>query len=105
MTGDIIWRHDQRNVEVDFLGYKARLPEAPYIFGLLSGAPILLFFTFRTGNNSYHFTFSKPIVINATSRDQRQNAIEQAAQQYADLLEQTLRDHPFEWYHFDKFIY
>ena len=105
MTGDIIWRQDQRSVEVDFLDHKARLPEAPYVFGLLSGAPILLFFTFRTCNNSYHFTLSEPIVIKTTSRDQRQNTIQQAAQQYAGLLEQTLRDHPFEWYHFDKFIY
>lgn len=105
MTGDIIWRQEQRSVEVDFLGHKARLPEAPYVFGLLSGAPILVFFTFRTGNNSYHFTLSKPIVIKATSRDQRQNSIQQAAQQYANLLQQTLLQHPFEWYHFDRFIY
>ena len=105
MTGDIIWHQEQRSVEVDFLDHKARLPEAPYIFGLLSGAPILIFFTFQTGNNSYHFTLSKPIIIKATSRDQRQYAIGQAAQQYADLLEHSLRQHPFEWYHFDRFIY
>ncbi len=105
MTGDIIWRKEQRSVEVDFLGQTARFPEAPYVFALLTGAPVLVFFTFRTGSNSYHFTLSKPIVIKETSRNQRQQAIRMAAQQYADLLELTLQQHPFEWYHFDRFIY
>ena len=104
MTGDIVWRQDQRGIEVDFLGHKAKLPEAPYVFALLADAPILVFFTFRTGKNSYHFSLSQPIVIKIKSRNQRQAAIQQAARQYADLLEQTLRSHPFEWYHFDRFI-
>ncbi len=104
MTGDVLWQQDQRSVEVDFLGRKARLPAAPYTFALLSGAPLLIFFTFRTGKSSYHFTLSEPIQIEQVSREQRQEAIRQAAQQYADLLEQTLWQHPFEWYHFDPFI-
>ena len=105
LTGDVLWQEDQRSVAVNFLGHTARLPAAPYIFALLSGAPLLIFFTFRTGRNSYHFTLSEPIFIKPTTRAQRDVEIQKAAQQYADLLEQTLRRHPFEWYHFDQFIY
>lgn len=104
MAGDIVWRNDQRKVRVTFLGHDAYLPEVPFIFSLVSGAPLLVFFAFRTGTNSYHFTLSDPIQIQSTSRQNRPEAIARAAQHYSDLLEQSLRKHPFEWYHFDRFI-
>ncbi len=104
MAGDTVWRSDQRKVRVNFLGHNAYLPEAPFIFALASGAPLLVFFVYRTGKNRYHFTMSAPITIQPVSRQDRPEAIGRAAQQYADLLEQSLREHPFEWYHFDHFI-
>jgi predicted LPLAT superfamily acyltransferase len=104
MAGDIVWRSDQRKVRVTFLGHDAYLPEAPFIFALVSGAPLLVFFVYSTGKNSYHITLSDPITIQSVSRQDRPEAIARGAQQYADLLEQALREHPFEWYHFDRFI-
>ena len=104
MTGDIVWRSDQRKVRVRFLGHDAWVPESPYIFALLSGAPLFVFFAFRSGNNSYRFTLSDPIAIRPHARRDRAQAIAEAAQQYADLLEKMLRQHPFEWYHFDRFL-
>ncbi|MHB8810705.1 MAG: LpxL/LpxP family acyltransferase [Desulfobulbaceae bacterium] len=105
MAGDMVWRSDQRTVRVSFLGHDAWLPEAPYVFSLVSGAPLLVFFTFRTGRNRYHFMIGDSIEIRPTSREDRAAAIARAAQQYADLLEKMLREHPFEWYHFDRFIH
>lgn len=105
MAGDIVWRSDQRKVRVTFLGRDAYLPEAPFVFSLVSGAPLFVFFAFRTGKNSYLFTLSDPIPIQPTSRSDRTAAISRAAQQYADLLAEALRLHPFEWYHFDRFIH
>jgi len=105
MTGDIVWRSDQRKVRVTFLGHDAYVPEAPYVFALLSGAPLFAFFSFRTGRNAYHFTLSDPIVIRAAPRRDRSRAIAEAAQQYADLLEKNLRQHPLEWYHFERFLH
>ena len=104
MTGDIVWRSDQRKIRVTFLGHDVYVPEAPYIFALLSGAPLFVFFAFRSGKNSYHFTLSDPIAILPHARKDRGQAIADAAQQYADLLEKMLREHPFEWYHFDRFF-
>jgi len=105
MAGDIVWREDQRTVDVTFLGHKALLPAAPFIFAMVSGAPLFVFFAFRSGKNSYHFTLSDPIPIQSATREGRTEAIAQAAQQYANLLESALREHPFEWYHFDRFIH
>jgi len=104
MTGDIVWREDQRQREVDFLDGKAFIPEAPYIFALVSGAPIFCFFSFRTGKNNYQFSLADPIYIDRKNRKERDAQIQTAAQQYANLLEQQLSDHPFEWYHFDRFV-
>ncbi len=105
MAGDIVWRRDQRQVRVTFLGHDAYLPEAPFIFALVSGAPLFVFFAFRTGKNSYHLTLSDPIAIQPESRRDRTEAVSRAAQQYADLLEESLRKRPFEWYHFDRFLH
>jgi len=104
MTGDILWRSDQHRVRVTFLGHDAYLPEAPYIFALVSDAPLFVFFAFRTGKNTYRLTVSDPIEIKPKSRLDRAQAIAGAAQQYADLLEKMLREHPFEWYHFERFL-
>lgn len=104
MTGDIVWREDQRSVQVDFLGGKASLPEAPYIFALVSGAPIFCFYSFRTGKNSYGFSLSDPLYIHCEKRSERKGMIQTAAQHYADLLQEQLRAHPLEWYHFDRFV-
>ncbi len=105
MTGDIIWRRDQRSLGVTFLGHRAYVPEAPFVFALVAGVPIYVFFAFRIGVNSYQCHFSEPIEVKATSRKGRNQAIAQAAQRYADLLEATLRAHPLEWYHFDRFLH
>jgi len=105
MTGDVVWRPDQRRIAVTFLGGLAFVPEAPFIFALVSGAPIFVFFAFRTGNNRYQFTFSEPIWIKSAGRRERQGVLTEAAQHYADLLAEALRAHPFEWYHFDRFLH
>jgi predicted LPLAT superfamily acyltransferase len=104
LAGDIVWRDEQRTVQVEFLGHYAHLPEAPFVFALVSGAPLHIFFTFGSKKDGYHFTLSRPIYIRPASRAQRGESIRQAAQQYANLLEENLRQHPFEWYHFNRFI-
>lgn len=104
MTGDILWRDDQRSIEVNFLGTKVHIPEAPYVFALVSGAPIFCFFSRRVGTNSYHFHFADPIYIRCEKRSERRGEIEAAAQHYADLLEEQVQRQPLEWYHFERFV-
>jgi len=104
MTGDLVWKKDQRAVPVKLLEQDVLLPEAPYLLALLSGAPLLVFFAFRTGKRRYHFTMSEPIYIEAPSRHERKAAIQRAAQRYADILEETLRRQPLQWYHFEPFF-
>ncbi len=104
MAGDLLWRDDQPAVEVDFLEKKARLPEAPFALAMVSGAPLIVFFAFRTGKRRYHFRAEKPIFIDKTDRDKRAAAIQSAARRYATLLEKAVRENPFQWYHFEPFL-
>jgi predicted LPLAT superfamily acyltransferase len=104
MAGDILWRNGQRSVAVTFLERKARLPEAPYILSLVSGAPVIVFFAFRTADRNYQFTALPPIRLSPPTRDHRPESIRSAAQAYADHLQTALLEHPFEWYHFNEFL-
>lgn len=104
LTGDRRWRQDQRSIAVNFLGREALIPETPFIFALLSGAPLFIFFTYRTGKHRYHFKVLPPQFVTAKDRGNRDEAIRQAAQYYADRLEEMVREQPFEWFHFEPFI-
>jgi predicted LPLAT superfamily acyltransferase len=71
---------------------------------MLSGAPIFVFFSCRTGNRQYHFSLSPPIYVEPAARSKRAAVIRRSVQTYADLLEKNLRENPFEWYHFQPFL-
>ncbi len=104
ITGDMVWNKKQRVIPVQFLNHEIMLPETPHVLALVSGSPLFIFFSFRTGDKKYHFTMTKPIYVRAGSRSERKEAIRKSAQGYADILEQTLRRHHLEWYHFEPFL-
>ena len=104
ITGDVIWHKKQRTVSVRFLDHAVDLPETPHILSLLSGAPLFIFFAFRTNDRQYHFSVTKPGYIRSASRSDRKEAIRRSTQEYAFLLEKAVREHPLEWYHFSPFL-
>ncbi|MDA8125216.1 MAG: lysophospholipid acyltransferase family protein [Deltaproteobacteria bacterium] len=104
LTGDRLWGRDQKTVTVKFAGGQARLPAIPYLLAMMSGAPLLFFFGYRTGPSRYHLITQPPLYVTAASRADRDPAIERAAQSYADQLAETVRSHPYEWYHFTPFL-
>ncbi|NLZ17922.1 MAG: lysophospholipid acyltransferase family protein [Desulfobulbaceae bacterium] len=105
MPGDILLKPEQKRLEVSFLGGVARLPAAPFVMAMLTGAPIFVFFAFRTGPGHYHFTLSQPLHLDKQGRGERDQTLQQAAQHYAHLLEGALRNHPFAWFHFRRFVH
>ncbi|MBN1531581.1 MAG: lysophospholipid acyltransferase family protein [Spirochaetes bacterium] len=104
ITGDRLWRNEQRAVPVRFIGRTALVPQGPHAMALLARAPLFIFFIFRTGTGSYHITCSDPIDVAADGRAGKRAAVRESAQTYADHLERALREHPTEWYHFEEFI-
>jgi lauroyl/myristoyl acyltransferase len=104
LTGDRVWSSRQQTVRVDFLGNRIDLPKIPYILALLTKAPLFIFFSFRKGPEAWHFSISEPVYLTVSGRKEREETIRQAAQTYADILEEKVRQHPFEWYHFEPFL-
>lgn len=104
LAGDRVWTRTQRTIPVEFLGRRARIPEAPHVLALVTGAPLWSFFSFRTGPGRYHFTLSAPIRVPPVPRSRRAEALRRSAQAYAGMLEEALRQNPLEWYHFEPFL-
>ena len=104
LTGDRLWGRDPKTVTVRFAGGRARVPEIPYILAMISGAPLLIFFGYRMGPGRYHLIAKPPLHVAPASRSERGAAIQAAAQSYADLLVETVRSHPYEWFHFESFL-
>ena len=104
IAGDMIWHPDQRAVSANFLKHEVFLPETPHVLALFSGSPIFILITVRTGDRRYAFTVTEPYYVQAKSRSQRPSAIRASVQNYAVILEQMLRQHPLEWYHFRPFL-
>jgi lauroyl/myristoyl acyltransferase len=104
MTGDVIWHQAQRSIRVTFLGHEVSVPETPYRLSLASGAPLFIFFSYQTQKAGFHFVSSDPVHLHAASGGKRAEAVRSAAQTYADILEEAVREHPFEWYHFEPFL-
>ncbi len=100
ITGDILWHELQRRIPVRFLGRDVYFPETPHLLALLSGAPIYIFFALRVGPRQYHFSAAEPHYVKADSRAERGRAVRTSAQHYAYLLEQSVCQHPLQWYHF-----
>jgi predicted LPLAT superfamily acyltransferase len=104
LAGDRVWNKNQRTVPVSFLGHRLLLPEAPHALALATGAPLFIFFAFRTGKGKYSITISGPLQTAAPSRAERPDAMQKSAQQYADILALKARQYPFQWYHFEEFL-
>ncbi len=104
ITGDILWHKQQRRIPVRFLGRDVYFPETPHLLSLMSGAPIYIFFAFRVGPRQYSFSCSEPHYVKADSRAERNQAVKASAQHYAHLLEQSVYQHPLQWYHFGSDI-
>ncbi|MGD0021545.1 MAG: lysophospholipid acyltransferase family protein [Smithellaceae bacterium] len=103
MTGDRLWG-EQSYAVVDFLGHEVQLPDAPHLFALISGAPLMTFFVNQSAPGKYHIAVSEGRRVIAATRADRQKAVLASAQTYANELMQMARKHPFEWHHFEPFL-
>jgi KDO2-lipid IV(A) lauroyltransferase len=92
-------RHvDRDRVEVAFLGRPAWFLQTPALMGYLTGAPVVPCFMEREGPGRFALELGVPIVV---ARDvPRDEAIQRAAQQFADHLAVRVSAQPRYWYQF-----
>jgi lauroyl/myristoyl acyltransferase len=95
-------RHFGRDrVEVTLAGRRAWFHKTPALMGLLSGAPLVPCFIERTGPERFSASPGEPIVVDRHLP--REEAIQRAAQEFADQLNQRLHLHPEYWYQFYRY--
>lgn len=95
-------RHIGRDrVNVEFLGRRAWFLRTPALMAFMTGAPMLPCFVERVGPGRFKICAGVPIDVR---RDRpRDEAIQAAAQEFANQLAVRVREHPEYWYHFYRY--
>jgi lauroyl/myristoyl acyltransferase len=86
-----------RSRKVIAFGERARVPEGPLRLAALTGAPIVPIFAARTGHRRYAVFMSPPIRVARTAAD---SDLDEAAQCMADAMQDFVRAHATQWFHF-----
>lgn len=100
-NGELLCMHGDRylpgadTVEVDFFGAKAHLPAGPFQLITRMKVPYTVVYSFKETASHYHF-YSTPPLRNPKS-------VQEAAQYFADSLEEKMRQYPYQWYNFYDF--
>jgi KDO2-lipid IV(A) lauroyltransferase len=92
-------RHIGRDrVTVSLFGRHASFMRTPALMGYLSGAPLVPCFIERRNREGFDVLMGNPIEVDHQAP--RDEAIQQATQAFASQLEDRIRAHPDQWFHF-----
>lgn len=102
MVAMLMDRHLGRDrVAVTLLGRHAWFLRTPALLSYLSGAPLLPCFINRAAPGHFAVHLGNPIRVTRTLP--RDEAIQQATQEFANELGERLQKHPEHWYHFYRY--
>lgn len=107
--GHVIAMQGDRDVSgtgqlVTFFGEETPFPDGPFRIAALSGAPVLPGFVFQHDDGvHYRSLIEEPIRIPPLRGAAREEAIRRALEQFVRRLEQVIRAHPTQWYHFRRY--
>lgn len=93
-----------QEVEVDFLGERARFPKGVFRLAMILRAPVLLTVALRTGPGRYEIFFET--LSDGSSeidRNERRKVLDEQVQHFAARLEHYCRRAPYQWFNFYDF--
>jgi phosphatidylinositol dimannoside acyltransferase len=88
-----------RSHGVTMFGAPARIPEGVLRLAMLTGAPLLPVFAARTGYRKYEILVHAPVRISRTAGIAE---LDSAAQRLANAMQDFVRAHPTQWFHFSE---
>ncbi|QEE24173.1 glycosyl transferase [Rhodanobacter glycinis] len=99
IAGDRVPLNDGRRVNVDFLDHVAPFPQGPWLMAGLLRCPVNLMCCLKT-NGRYQIRLEPFLDLPTWERGQREQAIAQWTQRYADRLAQLCLLAPQQWFNF-----
>jgi KDO2-lipid IV(A) lauroyltransferase len=89
---------------VPFLGETASFPTGPFRLAQASGAPLFPVFVLREADGRYRPIVEAPIPVrNARGVAEKDAAVGEALATFVGIFERTIRQHPAQWYLFQRF--
>ena len=104
LSGDLVWTEQRSLLPVRLFDQEVGFTSGPHLLALISGAPLFTPFFFRIKRGMYKIIISPPREVKASSRSERSTALQASAQVFANVLEEKVRQHPFQWYIFEPFF-
>ncbi|MFO7728854.1 MAG: lysophospholipid acyltransferase family protein [Desulfonatronovibrio sp.] len=99
VMGDRIFGHDKNTVKAPFLGKTAVFPAGAYKIAAITGAPVAVMFSRKTGPDSYALELAKVIRVEPMQNRSLEN-LKPYVFEFAEVLEEYVRKHPYQFYNF-----
>lgn len=90
----------EKMIPCEFLGGQINLPVGPFRLAAVLERPMFLMFGLYQGGNQYNIYLEHLADLQYVPHSERDAAIEQAAQQFAERLEHYCRAFPYNWFNF-----
>jgi predicted LPLAT superfamily acyltransferase len=102
VMGDRITGNEDSRL-LPFFNGKAKFPSGPFLLSAITGAPLMVVFSVKTGRNSYLFRQYGTISIDKTAGQNRLQAVEEAMVKYISILEKVVPMYPEQWFNLYDF--
>jgi len=99
MMGDRVFGSQKSYVEIEFLGEKAPFPFSAFRIASAAKVPIVVFFTHKTGTDSYALTVTRIIHLAAGLGRSGKDYLPYVAQYVAEI-EKYVQLHPYQFFNF-----
>ena len=90
----------QKTITCQFLSKQACFPLGPFFTAVSKNVPVLTVFVFKEGLRHYHITIRR---VTTDSTANKHDQITMMAQSFVNLLEETVRKHPTQWFNYYDF--
>ncbi|MGZ4980847.1 MAG: lipid A biosynthesis acyltransferase, partial [Methylobacter sp.] len=90
-------------IRCEFFGESAWFPEAPALLSQILDMPMVLFFCLHRGDGHYDVWFEHLTDPPRVGRHEREAAVHDIMQRYANRLEHYCRLAPYNWFNFYDF--
>jgi len=93
------FRPGNRTLSIEFLGEKAEFPMGPFILGAKMNAPVCFVFAFKKDKDNYRYQAYPAKYY----RGRGQQAVEEMAKDFVELLEKEIKNYPEQWFNYYPF--